>query len=332
MDNKRLLGQYFTIANPFELNVFLQWFKSIDNISDEVLLEPFAGANNIVELVQGITCEEYNKWKCYDIDTSYENRVPEFEVEERDTIKNFPKGYRVVITNPPYLAKNSATRRNMQYEGEPYDDLYKKCLEVMLANCEYIAAIIPESFITANIFHDRLKVAISLTCRMFNDTECPVCLALFSPSNESDGDDFEIYSQDRYIGQYSELRKFLISSTCNMDNWRMNDVAGNIGIVCVDNNEKESIRFCDASEISPEEIKVTSRARTRVSGLPSGIDVNVFIDECNRKIMQYRNATSDVFLTSFKGLRKDGRYRRRLDFNTAKNIMSSVLEEMIVHE
>ena len=61
------------------------------------------------------------------------------------------------------------------------------------------------------------------------------------------------------------------------------------------------------------------------------VNLNDFIDECNRKIMQYRNATSDVFLTSFKGLRKDGRYRRRLDFNTAKNIMSSVLEEMI-HE
>ena len=132
----------------------------------------------------------------------------------------------------------------------------------------------------------------------------PVCLALFSPSKESNGEDFEIYSQDRYVGLFSELKKYLVSSECNKKNWRMNDVDGNIGIICVDNNSKDPICFCNAEEIKPEEIKVTSRARTRVSGLPDDIDVQLFIDECNKKIMEYRHATSDVFLTSFKGLRK----------------------------
>ena len=32
---------------------------------------------------------------------------------------------------------------------------------------------------------------------------------------------------------------------------------------------------------------------------------------------KFRNKTNDVFLTSFKGLRQDGKYRRRLDFNLA---------------
>ena len=54
MGDKRLLGQFFTITNPFELNVFLKWIKKIDNIENETIIEPFAGVNNIVEMIESI--------------------------------------------------------------------------------------------------------------------------------------------------------------------------------------------------------------------------------------------------------------------------------------
>ena len=44
---------------------------------------------------------------------------------------------------------------------------------------------------------------------------------------------------------------------------------------------------------------------------------------------KYREDTADVFFASFKGLRDDGRYRRRLDFDAAKNIMSVALESFL---
>ena len=66
-----------------------------------------------------------------------------------DTILNYPVGYDVAITNPPYLAKNSATRRKLKYSYPEYEDLYQKCLEVMLEKTQFVAAIIPESFITS---------------------------------------------------------------------------------------------------------------------------------------------------------------------------------------
>ena len=47
---KRELGQYFTITNPFELNVFKKWLNRVNN--DSVYLEPFAGANNIPKLIK----------------------------------------------------------------------------------------------------------------------------------------------------------------------------------------------------------------------------------------------------------------------------------------
>lgn len=330
-DNKRLLGQFFTITNPFKNNVFIDWFESIEGIEKAVLLEPFAGANNIVKLIQEISPkgkESYNNWKCYDISPPDKNIVPEIKVEKRDVLKNFPKGHLLAITNPPYLAKNSATRRGLEYVGEPYDDLYKKSLEVMLDNCEYVAAIIPESFITANLFHDRLSVLISLTCKMFDDTECPVCLALFEPKEKLNSGDFVIYRNSTKLGTYQKLKKYIINSDYKKNIWKVNDKKGNIGVKCVDSPKEQSTKFILGEEIKEDDIKVSSRAYTRISGLPKEIDRDAFIDKCNEKLNNYRKKTKDVFLTSFKGLRTDGKYRRRLDFATIKSIMSAVLEEI----
>jgi len=103
------------------------------------------------------------------------------EVEKRDTIQNFPQGYKLIITNPPYLAKNSACRKKIAFPTTEHDDLYKLCLEIMLKNCDYVGAIIPASFINAGLFQERLHSYTLLSSQMFTDTENPVCLALFSP-------------------------------------------------------------------------------------------------------------------------------------------------------
>ena len=95
----------------------------------------------------------------------------------------------------------------------------------------------------------------------------------------------------------------------------------------IDNNNENSIRFCHGNEIDSSKIKVSSRAITRVSG--NNIDnIDLFIDICNNILNEYRYNTKDIFLASFKNLRKDGLYRRRLDFSTAKLIMSRALEEL----
>lgn len=328
-EEKRLLGQFYTITNPFRNDAFISWLEGIPNIENETIIEPFAGANNIVSLVQDMNprgTEIYNNWACFDISPSDANSVPEYEVQKQDTIKNFPTGYKVAITNPPYLAKNSATRRGLEYVGDPYDDTYKKALEVMLDNCDYVGAIIPESFITADLFHNRLDTVISLACKMFDDTDCPVCLALFVPEKETN--DFTIYRNETRLGTYSELKDLLFTSRYKIGNWKVNDPKGSIGVCCVDSQKGQSTKFMNGEEIPEEDIKGSSRAFTRISGLPDNIDRIEFIRRCNTKLNEYRKKTKDVFLTSFKGLRQDGKYRRRLDFKTVKAIMCTVLEEM----
>lgn len=108
----------------------------------------------------------------------------------------------------------------------------------------------------------------------------------------------------------------------------INDPNGKIGIWCIDNTKENSIRFGDGNLIDSNKIKISSRSLTRVSGLPKDIDIQAFIDKCNEILNKYRKETKDVFMASFKGLRQDGLYRRRLDFATAKNIMNLALESL----
>ena len=121
---------------------------------------------------------------------------------------------------------------------------------------------------------------------------------------------------------YSNLKSYLLDIKNTKIDWKFNDSDGSIGLYAIDNTKSASITFIDGKLISKEKIKNTSRSVTRISGLPENIDLNMFIDNCNQILDEYRENTKDVFLTSFKGLRKDNMYRRRLDFKTAKKILN----------
>ena len=321
--DKKLNGRFFTVTNPFRHEAFWKWWKKIPEDDKRTILEPFAGANSIVSMIQEIGID--TDWECYDIHPDSNNKVSNCVITKRDTIESFPTGRKVSITNPPYLAKNSAKRQGIPYRYPEFDDLYKKCIDVMLANCDFVAAIIPESFITAGLWHDRLDAIVSLPCRMFDDTECPVCLAFFSPNDGSDN--FSLFVGEEYIGSFSELmrRNDEILGSQNVVNWRMNDPKGNIGVHCIDDTRGEyGIFFTD--DFSDWKVSSSNRSFTVVSGLPDGIEPKGVITKANRILQSYRLETKDMFLTSFRGLRKDGRYRRRLDFGTIKRVLNKATE------
>jgi hypothetical protein len=49
----------------------------------------------------------------------------------------------------------------------------------------------------------------------------------------------------------------------------------------------------------------------------------VDIDMLNTRLTTIREKTHDVFLTAFKGLRRDGHYRRRLDWALTRAIVNA---------
>jgi len=328
MVNKIKHGQFYTKGNCFQHQVFKDWYKKIPS-SMIKFIEPFAGGNNIINLIDEANLGIMHKqWTSYDIEPEAitKNVVPEVKVLKRDTIKNYPSGFDVCITNPPYLAKNSAKRKKIEIDLMGHQDLFELSLDIILSKTSYVAAIIPESFISRGIFTDRLAAVVSLNYNMFDDTDFPVCLALFNPENTAS---FNIYLGDQLIGNYQNIKTKTdkIFSKRNSYSIKFNEPKGQLGLKAVDSTSGASIEFIDGSLISSHDIKVSSRAITRIK-LPRELttkELELLIVESNKILCKYRRINQDVFMTSFKGLRKDSKYRRRLDFATAKAIIEQAI-------
>lgn len=309
---KRNHGQYFTRANPFDHEAFKQWAQEA-GLTHTTLLEPFAGSNNLINMLQGLgLCR---KFKSFDI----EPKNP--RVIHQDTLRNFPKGFHACVTNPPYLAKNSAKRRRLFYPDTLYDDLYKFALDQCLKYCSYVAAIIPASFLNACLFRHRLSCYILLNHKMFIDTDHPVCLALFKPALHPQNRPIKLYENAAYLGLLNDIEKKLPQKKSKIS-LKFNDKMGALGLIAVDNTLEPSIQFCNGNLIPPDKIQHSSRSITRIS-----LNANVSskkIKTLNRILMKLREETFDLFLTPFKGLRKDNKYRRRLDYALASMIIHQV--------
>lgn len=320
MDKKRN-GQFYTVNNPFGLDGFRKWFGFLG--AEAKLLEPFAGANNLVRMVNEIYGER--EWASFDIKPSDKSVI------KKDTLEEMPEGFDAIITNPPYLARNSATRSGIRFSAENhYDDLYKFCLDKMLVKYDFVAAIIPESFITSGQFREKLFATISLTQNMFSDTDCPVCIAMFvdlkTKGKYLASKDFYVYQLDKLIGRFSDIygyyrKEILDKMPAKPIRFKFNDREGEIGLWGVDNTKGNSIHFGDGAIIPPEKIKVSSRAITRISS-DSSFDVDRIAGRANAILEDFRKNTNDIFMTAFKGLRADGRYRRRLDYKIAGQILN----------
>lgn len=306
---KREHGQFYTVGNPFLLAPFVDWAER-NAIKDENVLEPFAGANNLIAALR--------EAKMADTATSFDIAPNNPEVSYRDTLKDFPQGYKVCVTNPPWLAKNSAKRRGLDFPESPFDDLYKHSLHLCLQNCEYVAALVPATFLQSREFRNRLETVIFLhDQRMFTDTENPVCLALFG-SHPTIG--IEIFDDGERIGLLHELERSLPEKTRTIE-MIFNHPNGALGFVAFDNTHSPSIRFCTGEELERYDIGFSTRMITRIHGnfenLPTAIDI------LNEKLGEFRDQTGDIFLTPFKGLRKDGKYRRRMDYRLARKFIEA---------
>ncbi len=321
MDTKRRNGQFFTQRSPFDHPLFREWVSLIPDIGNAHFAEPFAGTNNLIaQSMEQLPGVSLSQWTAHDIIPANDaNIVPEVSIVYNDSIAN-PVSADVIITNPPYLAKNSARRRGMtDVEFGGFGDLFEVSLSGMLDNAPYVAAIIPESFMTRTLFRDRLHGIISIGSRIFDDTDCPVCLAFFVP----DASDFVIYLGHQRLGMMSELERLRLPEVPR-GRIHHNVPDGELGLYAVDGTSGTSIRYVRGSDIDPGLIKVSSRSITRIHVDDVNVD-DILIENLNRAINDMRDKTHDIFLTSFKGLRKDGRYRRRLDWETSSRIIGSVI-------
>ena len=304
MISKRAKGQFYTEGNPFRHRAFRKWAKDA-GLPETRVLEPFAGSNSLIWHLQGM--DLCNSFKSYDIEPAARF------VSKRNTLASFPKGFDVCVTNPPWLARNSATVRGIAFPDCPYDDLYKFALSKCLAECGHVAALVPESFIRAGEFQERLISFVSLTTNLFSDTGHPTGLALFGPDKCPD---VQVWSGKDNLGFLSDLEMHRPQPRPDGPQVRFNDPDGNAGLIALDNTREASIRFCDAAELDGYKVKTTGRHITKMR-----VEGPIDIAGWNKMLEEFRKKTRDVLLTCYKGIRKDGQYRRRLDWNLARGII-----------
>ena len=72
---------------------------------------------------------------------------------------------------------------------------------------------------------------------------------------------------------------------------------------------------------------ISSRSITRIS-LNKNYNLDKLIKILNTNLNYFRKSTYDIFLTPFKGLRKDNMYRRRLDYKLARKLISEAINDL----
>lgn len=284
LTDKQLRGQYFTTTNPFVGEAFDLW-NSL-RPKNVPVIEPFAGAGNLFDYLPN------EQWEGYDLEPQLES------IKQRDTLKDFPGHYEVAITNPPYLAKNSVKRRGGDIFFK-YEDLYLDCLEVMLEHCDFVAAIIPSTFIGTGKFQHRLMAWDKLDYNLFSDTDCPAGVAYFIPERANT----KFYVNGKKITPHT--------LTKGETKVRFNVADGNYVLTAIDTTKAERISIApvDDSFDRDKYLKNTSRNYVLFHA-----DRELDCDAVNAAITEWRAQTNDFYLTSFKSLMKSGKYRKRLSF------------------
>jgi hypothetical protein len=289
-------------------------------------LDPFAGAGHLLE-----ACARRFRRPTAGLDL-HAKVWP-----ANDSLRHIPGTDAIIVTNPPYLAKHSASRKGVAetvahyYRAAGLDDLYQIALRRCLEAARFTVAIIPETFLNS-AFEKRALVLVSVLERNpFEDTENPVCVACFDTAGNDGAQVAKLYVEDRYCGISGEIFGLRGAATRD-DRVVFNDPTGTIALRAVDSTDPSApINFLPAERFAYARgnIKISSRLLTYLSiqGLPPDRRLEL-IEIANRRLACLRDVSHDLLLSPFKGNNKAGKRRRRLDYGLARTLLQESLTEM----
>lgn len=302
-------GQFFTTSDKWLYPHIVEFIKN------KKILDPFAGDGNIFDALCKIGISDF---RGMDIDDT-------LEWEINDGLVYIPDTDRMIVTNPPYLAKNSANRNKLDaykyFDGNGYSDIYQIALNRMLESHDDVVAIVPETFINNPMHERRLRSITVVEDELFDDTDCPVCVVCYGGSDVNSTD---VYKGSRYCFTLAELKRYA-KVPRNTIHAKFSVRDGNLGLRAIDGTGKERIKFCTPGKLNypVDKISSSSRAITLIK-----VDNPMIVTECNRILNKYRKDTCDLLLSPFKGNTKSGLRRRRLDFKTARAIIEEATENV----
>jgi hypothetical protein len=150
---KKQLGQFFTKNSDY----ILDGFESL--IRDKNISDPFAGSGDLLLWAKKNSARSV---KGFDVDKKY---IDNKKIFYQDSI-NGKFVYDFVVTNPPYLNVNKASKKVKEkyFQDSQFEDLYQISLSALLNSQEGIV-IVPINFLSANnskkireIFFSKFKI------------------------------------------------------------------------------------------------------------------------------------------------------------------------------
>lgn len=317
---KQTLGQFFT-RNDFWLKDHILDF--IKSTKATIAFDPFAGSGDLLKVAEEIG---FKKIKGFDIDKTLNWKI-------NDSLLSIPKiKSSITITNPPYLANYSAKRKNIYdsvkkyFKICKYDDIYQLAIEQCLNN-DFGIMIIPETFINSKFPKHRLTSVTIIEDQLFDDTENPVCVICYDNKNKT-YDKIKVYKNDKMLGTLGYFEKMRRTPQKNIY-IKFNSPKGQIALRAVDTTDPaKPISFMKPEEINYDlsDIKQSSRLITVVEMNTKKEAIEKIIKFSNNLLSDFRKKTNDVLLSPFKGNKRNGERRRRLDYLTARAILENAYE------
>jgi hypothetical protein len=203
-------------------------------------------------------------------------------------------------------------------------------IENALASADYVVAIIPETFLLSSFPKDRLELAVVIQDSLFGDTDAPALVACFTKVKCADA---LVFTGEKLIANLKQILALRESTTSLKQKIVFNEPSGRIGLRAVDGSDgKSPIAFIAAKDFPypSESVAVSSRLMTylEVPELSDG-QVASLMTRANQILSEIRNASGDLVLAPFKGNDRNGKRRRRLDYQLARNILNQAVEQVI---
>ena len=305
-------GAFYTKTNPFT-PVFINWLVST---GCSKALDCCAGDGALPKLL-----DRDLQWTLFDI----EPKAP--HIGRRDCMADFPVGFDLCITNPPYLSKRRA--KAMRIESLECDkNLWQAFVNLALKHCNYVAAIVPIEILRRPGIFPRLQHILLLPPNSCDHTEQPVCLALFDVAPQPE---VKLWEGSLFLGTANQINQHPFLREVRLPGIQFNIPNGIIGLCAADSRSGCDIKFIPGEKISQQRVRLSSRHLTRIS-LPIGpLDarqMSILIGACNEILANLRRDTHDLLLTPIHGARLDGRQRRRLTYSLAARIISVALRRI----
>lgn len=323
MTSKKENGQYFTTVSPFFHPAFVDWAKRCD-LKNQVVLEPFAGGNNLIDMLKAeFEIEQY---------ASFDIEPQRSDVKYNDSFANFPTGFSVCVTNPPYLENTAASNKGLAYPKHfQFSNMYKQSIFEISKHVDWFAVIVPSTFICVSKprdkkLLDRCETIVDFGTGLFEDTLQPVCLALFGPKHNQNT---KLWDGNHLVGSYSDVFGKIPSAPKQA--WNITN-QGQIFFRGYDAVKEKQMGFY---EVTPELLTIYNKSPNHRNNLmfqiPQTLNIHTpqdIISQSNLVLNRLRFQTHDMIFPPFYNKRTDGKQRRRAGATLAKKIMDLAVFEL----